>query len=337
MVDEPSPDRILRIGLGYQASQVLMTAVRLGVFEVLAAGPAGVEELIGRIGVHPRAARDFLDALVALRFLQRDAAGRYRNSPDTAEFLDPGRPGYLGAIFCKMQRTEYALWGALPDALRDGKPRSTGGRRGDVYAGVYEDSEQIREFAAMMSALNTRSAPRLAADFPWHNYRTFTDLGCAEGFLPVQLARAHTHLTGVGFDLPVVRGVFEQYVARHGLAHRLTFQAGDFFTEPLPATDVHIYAHILHNWDLEGKRALIANAYRALPPGGALIVQEAFIDEDRRTSVAAFLMSLHMLLETDGGFDCTAADCAGWLTDAGFDRVYTAPLTAPDAIVVGHR
>src|SRR5439155_26343608 len=160
------PNRILRIGLGFQAAQVLLTAVRLGVFETLAAGPAGVEELIGSLGLHPRAAGDFLDSLVALRFLDRDAAGRYANSPDTAEFLVPGRPRYLGELLRMAGRAEYPLWDSLAGALRDGKPRSVGGRLGDVYGTVYEDPEKVREFAAGMSALNVSSAPRLVSQFP---------------------------------------------------------------------------------------------------------------------------------------------------------------------------
>jgi hypothetical protein len=335
--DGPSPNRILRIGLGFQAAQVLLAAVRLGVFDVLAAGPADADSLMQATGLHPRSAADFLDTLVALRFLGRDASGRYSNSPDSAEFLQSGQPRYLGPILHMMHRTEYQLWDSLVDALRDGRPRSAGGSRADVYGEMYREPAQVREFATAMSALTVTSAPQLAAAFPWEKCATFADLGCAEGHLPVQLALAHDHLTGVGFDLPAMRPVFERYVAGNGLAGRLTFQGGDFFADPLPAADVHIFAHVLHNWDLHGKRVLLMKSYDALPRGGAVIVLEAFIDDERRTNVSALLMSLHMLLQTDGGMDSTAGDCAGWLTVAGFRDVRSVPLSPPESILVGRK
>jgi hypothetical protein len=134
----------------------------------------------------------------------------------------------------------------------------------------------------------------------------------------VQVALAHPHLTGGNFDLPVVGPLFEEYVASFGLQERLRFQAGNFFPDELPPADVLVMGHILHDGDLEQKRRLIAKAYAALPPGGALLVYEALIDDERRRNVFGLLMSLNMLIETPGGFDYTGADCSGWMREAGF-------------------
>ena len=151
----------------------------------------------------------------------------------------------------------------------------------------------------------------------------------------MQIALAHPHLAGGGFDLPSVRPVFEQYVARNGLSERLRFHAGDFFTDPLPAADVLVMGHILHDWDLDEKRRLLAKAYEALPAGGALIVYEALIDDERRENAFGLLMSLNMLIETPGGFDYTGADCLGWMREAGFREARVEHLTGPDSMVVG--
>ncbi len=93
--------------------------------------------------------------------------------------------------------------------------------------------------------------------------------------------------------------------------------------------------HILHDWDLDQKRTLIGKAYEALPEGGALIVYEAIIDDDRSQNAFGLLMSLNMLIETDGGFDYTAADCMGWMADAGFTQTRAEHLVGPDSMVVG--
>ena len=127
----------------------------------------------------------------------------------------------------------------------------------------------------------------------------------------------------------------DAFVAERGLADRLTFTGGDFFTDPLPNADVLVMGHILHDWNLDEKQVLLGKAHEALPDGGALIVYEAIIDDDRRENVFGLLMSLNMLIETPGGFDYTGADCQGWMREAGFRESYVEHLVGPDSMVVG--
>ena len=129
--------------------------------------------------------------------------------------------------------------------------------------------------------------------------------------------------------------IFTEYVASLGLAERLTFAKGSFFTDPLPHADVVLMGHILHDWDLSEKKMLIVKAYEALPKGGALVVYESIIDNDRSKNAFGLMMSLNMLIETPGGFDYTGADCEGWMKDAGFTSTRTEPLVGPDSMVVG--
>jgi len=124
-------------------------------------------------------------------------------------------------------------------------------------------------------------------------------------------------------------------VAGLGLSDRLSFAAGSFFTDPLPQADVVLMGHILHDWDLSEKKMLIVKAYEALPTGGALVVYESIIDNDRSKNAFGLMMSLNMLIETPGGFDYTGADCEGWMKDAGFTSTRTEPLIGPDSMVVG--
>jgi O-methyltransferase domain len=124
-------------------------------------------------------------------------------------------------------------------------------------------------------------------------------------------------------------------VKSFGLEKRLKFVAGDFFKEPLPAADVLIMGHILHDWDLRQKRVLLDKAYAALPAGGALIVYDTIIDDARRSNVGGLMMSLNMLIETPGGFDYTGADCRGWMKQAGFRKSALEPLAGAESMVVG--
>src|SRR6185436_6793504 len=159
--------------------------------------------------------------------------------------------------------------------------------------------------------------------------------GTAQGDLAAQIALANKHLRGLGFDLPAVAPVFEEYVAGVGVADRLSFQAGDFFKEELPKADVVLMGHILHDWDLPTKKMLIRKAFDAVPAAGMLVVYEAIIDDDRSKNAFGLLMSLNMLIETPGGFDYTGADCRAWMMEAGFSTTRVEPLVGPDSMVVG--
>jgi hypothetical protein len=331
-----TPDAILQLGFAFWGSKTLLSAVELGVFTALAQGPQDGDALARRLGLHPRSARDFLDALVALRMLERDGSS-YRNTEAGDLFLDRNKPSYVGGMLEMGNQRLYPFWGALTEALRTGEPQNEARRGEDFFATLYADPARLEGFLKAMTGISLGAARAIAEKFPWQKYRSFIDVGAAQGAVPVQVARAHPHLTGGGFDLPQVRPVFEQYVQANGLADRLRFHEGNFFADPLPRADVLVMGHILHDWNLEEKRQLLAKAHAALPEGGALIVYEALIDDDRRENAFGLLMSLNMLIETPGGFDYTGADCIGWMREAGFREAYVEHLVGPDSMVVGIR
>ncbi|HUR34090.1 MAG TPA: methyltransferase [Vicinamibacterales bacterium] len=335
MTDQLSPERILQTGLAFWPSKVLLSAIELGLFTELAGGPQPREALAGRLGLHPRSQRDFLDTLVALGFLTRTGE-TYANTPDTDLFLDRNKPSYIGGILEMANHRLYPFWGHLTEGLRTGSPQNEvkGGGPG-LFETLYADKARLKEFLAAMSGISHGANLTIARAFPWKDYRTFVDVGTAQGDLAAQVALANPHLSGTGFDLPEVAPIFEEYVGGLGLAGRVRFQAGNFFEDDLPAGDVIMMGHILHDWDLPTKMMLIGKAYRALPAGGALIVYESIIDDDRSQNAFGLMMSLNMLIETPGGFDYTGADCQGWMKDAGFATTRVQHLVGPDSMVVG--
>jgi hypothetical protein len=330
-----TPESIMQLGLGFWASKTLLSAIELEVFTELAKAPLDADALTKRLGLHPRSARDFLDTLVALGMLRR-ANGQYSNSPEADLFLDRAKSSYLGGMLEMANERLYPFWGNLTEGLRTGLPQNeirTGGA--GLFDALYSDPQRLRLFLSAMTGLSQGAAMAIAAKFPWANYKTFVDVGGAQGGTPVVVAQAHPHLTGANFDLPQVQPIFEEYAAAHGLTDRLTFLPGSFFTDELPRADVLVMGHILHDWNLEEKRMLLDKAYKALPEGGALIVFEALIDDDRSKNAFGLLMSLNMLIETPGGFDYTGADCCEWMRDAGFRETRVEHLAGPDSMVVG--
>ena len=335
MSQPPTPAAILQTGLAFWPAKTLLSAIELGLFTELAGGPQGYEALRTRLGLHARSARDFFDTLVALGFLTREG-DRYANTRETDLFLDRGKPSYVGGILEMANARLYPFWNHLTDALKTGLPQNevrTGGAA--MFETLYADPARLKQFLEAMTGISRGANMAIARQVPWASYRTYVDVGTAQGDLAAQIALANPHLTGQGFDLPQVGPIFTEYVAGLGLSDRLSFAAGSFFTDPLPKADVVLMGHILHDWDLSEKKMLIVKAYEALPKGGALVVYESIIDNDRSKNAFGLMMSLNMLIETPGGFDYTGADCEGWMKDAGFTSARTEALVGPDSMVVG--
>jgi precorrin-6B methylase 2 len=324
----------MKLGFGFWGAKALLSAVELGVFTELARGPLDASALAGRFSLHQRGVRDFLDALVALGMLEREN-GHYSNTAESDLFLDRAKPTYTGSLFEMAGGRLWAAWGSLTDALRIGSLPKEAAQNGDMFERLYSDPAGLRQFLSAMAGVSLGAARAIAKRFPWSQYRTFADIGCAQGALPVQVALAHPHLTGIGFDLPTVGPIFSDYAAARGVNGRVRFQAGSFFEDPLPRADVLVMGHILHDWDLDTKRMLLKKAHEALPKGGSLIVYEALIDDERRSNAFGLLMSLNMLVETPGGFDYTGADCSRWMREAGFQYTSVEHLVGPDSMAVG--
>jgi hypothetical protein len=230
----------------------------------------------------------------------------------------------------------YPFWSHLTTALRTGLPQNEI-RQGspNPFTAIYAEPARLKQFLKSMSGLSHAANLAIAHQFPWSKYHSAVDVGTAQGDLIAQVALAHPHLEGIGFDLPEVRPTFEEFVEANGLAERVKFVPGSFMDQPIPKADVIMMGHILHDWDLEIKRALVRKAYEALPEGGAYIVYDSIIDDDRSANVFGLLMSLNMLVETPGGFDYTGADCSEWMRQAGFRETRIEHLAGPDSMVIG--
>src|SRR5262249_41627411 len=328
---EPQLDHILQVGLGFWASKTLLSAVEMEVFTELAKHPEDHETLQGRLGLHQRSARDFLDALVALKFLER-REGKYYNTPSTDFFLDKRKPSYIGGILEMANHRLYPFWNHLTTALRTGLPQNeTKDGASNPFDAPYAEPARLKEFLRAMTGVSHSANLAIAQKFPWSKYRTAVDVGTAQGDLIAQVALANPHLEGIGFDLPEVGPIFEEFIEMNGLSGRVKFLPGSFMQQPLPRGDVIMMGHILHDWNLEMKQMLVRKAYEALPEEGAYIVYESIIDDDRSANAFGLLMSLNMLVETSDGFDYTGADCTGWMKQAGFRETRVEGLVGPDS------
>jgi hypothetical protein len=332
------PSHIMQVGMGFWPSKTLLSAVELELFTRLGTESLTGQEIGEQLGLHARGIYDFLDALVALRLLERDGdgpAGRYRNTAHAAAFLDKGSPAYLGGILEMANARLYRFWGDLTEALRTGQPQNEIKHTGKaMFEQLYSDPARLEQFMEAMQGISLGNFHALAEKFGFYRYETVCDVGGATGQLCTILAERHTHLRCTSYDLPVVAPIAEKAIAAAGLSDRVAVASGDFFEDRLPQADVITMSLILHDWNLDKKKQLISAAYEALPAGGAFIVIENLIDDARRENAFGLLMSLNMLIEFGDAFDYTGADFARWCREAGFGDVEILPLAGPASAAI---
>ncbi len=337
----PDLSLIMQVSTGFWSAKILLSAVELDLFTTLGSGELTGSMIAERLELRSRAVYDFLDGLVALHLLEREGLGeaaRYRNTTETAWFLDRNSPAYIGSILEMANARLYGLWGRLTEALRTGSPQNETKDTGrSVFEELYRDPARLEQFMQAMTGASMDNSHALAGRFDFSHYQTVCDVGGGTGQLSIILAQRHPHLRCTTFDLPAVEPIATRTIEQANLSDRVRAVSGDFFTDPLPAADVITMGTILHSWNLERKLQLITSAFEALPSGGAFIVVENLIDDDRRESVYGLMLSLNMLIETGDGFEYTGADFRGWCTDVGFHSVEVLPLSGPVSAGVAYK
>lgn len=341
MSNQLDPSHIMQTATAFWASKVLLTAVEFDLFSALGDGSMTASELGETLELHPRGTFDFFDALVALKFLEREGdgpEGRYRSTPETAAFLDRKSPAYMGGMPQILNSRLFGFWNDLGTALKTGEPQNETKIHGKpIFEELYASEAKLGEFLDAMSGLQAGNFHELAEKFDFSSYRTVSDIGGALALLSRIVGARHGHLTFTSFDLPPVAPHAQKQIDAAGMAGRITVVAGDFFADDLPQADVVTMGNILHDWNLEKKKILIKNAYDALPEGGAFIVIENLIDDARRKNAFGLLMSLNMLIELGDGFDYTGADFRAWCSEVGFKRFEIIALAGPASAAIAYK
>ena len=335
------PGYIMQTATGFWASKVLLTAVELGVFTTLGEKSLTAKELGEALELHPRGIYDFFDALVALKFLDRDGDGpdgRYRNTQETDAFLNKSSTTYIGGMVEMMNSRLFGFWNHLGTALRTGQPQNEMKTHGkQIFEELYAHESKLYEFLSAMTGFQAGNFTALAESFDFGRYQVVSDIGGALALLSCIVGKHHSHLRFNSFDLPPVAAHAQEHVDAAGLADRITISSGDFFVDDLPPADVITMGNILHDWNLEKKKILIRKTYEALPEGGAFIALENLIDDARRENAFGLLMSLNMLIEFGDAFDYTGADFREWCSEAGFRRFEFIPLAGPTTAAVAYK
>jgi hypothetical protein len=335
------PSAILQTAFAFWNAKVLLSGVELGLFTTLDGKPLTGKEIESKLGLHSRATYDFLDALVAMRHLQREGSGPealYSNTPESAQYLVRSSPRYIGGILEMLNARLFRFWHDLPTALRTGEPQNEIKHTGKaMFEELYSDEQRLEQFMRAMTGLSRLNFEAFSEKFDFKPYKTLCDVGGATGLLSIDVAQKHPHMRCISFDLPVVEPIAKRCIAEAGVSERVKTASGDFFADKLPRADIITMGMILHDWNLERKMKLIRAAYDALPSGGAFVVIEALIDDARRQNVFGLLMSLNMLIEFGDAFDYSAADFRRWCAEVGFKRFEEKHLAGPSCAAIAYK
>jgi len=341
--NQPSPATIMQIGTGFWASKILLSAIKFQLFTQLAIRNkmSGLDiKSTLNLKCTDRHLYDFLDALTAFGFLQREGlleTASYSNTPDTDTFLDKNKPSYIGGILEMMNNRLYSFWGNLEEGLLTGLPQNETKRSEDFFGLIYQDPEKLKSFIDAMSGIQMGNFMTFAQKFDFSKYKTLTDVGGSAGLLSLTVARHQPHMACTTFDLPPVAPIAKETIQRFQLSERVKVQSGDFFADAFPKSDIVTMGNILHDWDEEKKLLLMRKAYEALPEGGAFIAIESVIDDERKHNAFGMMMSLNMLIETGTGFDYTFADFNKWAEAAGFKSTSLLPLAGPSSAAIAYK
>jgi acetylserotonin N-methyltransferase len=330
----PDPAPVLDLIEAFRRSKTMFAAVALGVFDRLGEAPADAATLARAIGANLDALERLLDASVGLGLLEKSGAV-YSNRPVAVSYLLRSSPQNLTGYILYSNRALYPLWEHLEDAVREGTHRwkQTFGLQGSIFDGFFKTEEDKRDFLAAMHGFGLLSSPLVVRAFDLSGFRRLVDLGGGTGHLAIAACERYAQLRAAIFDLPPVVEIARENVKLSQVRDRVELIAGDFFADPLPEADLYSLGRIVHDWSEKKIRALLVKIYQRLPRGGALLIAEKLLREDKSGPVSAQMQSLSMLVCTEGK-ERAPSEYAALLGQVGFAEVQSRVTEAPvDAVL----
>jgi len=317
----PDPTPVLDLIEAFRHSKTMFTAAALGVFDRLHDGPASAADLAVQLGLHAGALTRLLDGCAALGLLRKEG-GQFANQPVAEHYLYSGSPHTLSGYVRYSDDALFRMWSNLGDAVREGTPRwrQTFGVEGANFGGFYRTEEAMREFLRGMHGFGMLTSPRVVEAFDLSRFRRMVDLGGGTGHLAIAACRRYPELRAVVFDLPRVTALARDTIAAEGMGGRVETCDGDFFSGEFPPADLYSLGRILHDWDDEKGAALLRAVIQKLPSGGAVLVAEKLLNEDRVGPLAANMQSLNMLVVAEGR-ERSLGEYTELLRGAGFASV----------------
>lgn len=250
-----------------------------------------------------------------------------------------GKPYYFGGIVTLLDWRLYLPWNRLLEALRTNRAQTWEDHSG-IFEQISSNPDKQRLFTEGMHSFSVQSGKALAAAFDFSQYTQLLDVGGASAAYCIEAARRYPNLRAVVFDLPPALEVAREKITESGFSDRIKMHPGDFFKDELPkGSEVILLSMILHDWSPEKNLIILRKCFKTLPSCGTVIISELMMDDNKTGPVSAALMSLNMLIETEGGRNYAWSEYTEWLEETGFKNIKRVNIESPGAngILVGRK
>ena len=333
-ITTPDPTPVLDLLEAFRRSKTMFAAVSLGVFDALTSGAKSLGTLADELGADADALERLLDACVGLHLLGRQG-NSYQNMPVATAYLSSASPQQLTGYICYSNTVMWKLWSHLEDAVREGTHRWKQGYgwEGPIFSHFFKTDDAKREFLMGMHGFGLISSPHVVGAFDLSRFNQFIDLGGATGHLAIAACQRYPKLRAVVFDLPDAMPLAREMVAASPVADRLELAAGDFFQDPLPQGDLYGLGRILHDWTEQKLIKLLRRIYDALPTGGAVLIAEKLLLDDKTGPRWAQMQNLNMLTCTEGK-ERTLREYETLMMQVGFRNVTGCRTNSPLDVVL---
>jgi hypothetical protein len=316
---------MFRMISGYWVTQIVATAAQIRLADILVSGPKTAEHIADKAGLEEDSTRRLLRACVELGLVECRHENAFGGSDLLATLRDV--PGSLRAVaIANAGPSHWLPWARLSEAVRTGQSQVVQALGGTLWDHFNRHSDEAIVFSQAMSGLTTLAAEEIVRLVDVAGVSVVADIGCANGALVFPLLRAHPGLHGVFFDRPGVAAACAVTAAEMGLADRVTTVDGDFL-EAVPAANLYLLKHILHNWNDRDCERILSNIARAMQPNGRLVIVEQLLGEDSSPGDAVF-MDLNMLVLV-AGRERSEADYRRLLVAAGLQLTEIIPTRSP--------
>lgn len=319
-MNPPDPTPIVDIMDGFRRSKAMFAAVEMGIFDILTESPLTAPEIAARLKASLTGTERLLEACVSLQLLEVHD-GKFSSTEVADVYLRRSSDRALTGYILYSNLVLYQCWAHLEDSVREGTPRwaQTFGTDKPIFEHFFSTPEKMRTFTTGMHGLGLTTSPAVVSAFDLSGFHTLADLGAATGHLVIAACETWTNLRGIAFDLARVLPLAEEHIAALTARNRIATCPGDFFSGELPPADLYALGRILHDWGEDKIRLLLGRIFEALPPGGALLIAEKLLCEDRSGPLSAHLQSLNMLVVTEGK-ERSLSEYTALLREAGFAK-----------------
>ncbi|MCE5264320.1 MAG: methyltransferase domain-containing protein [Deltaproteobacteria bacterium] len=313
MEPDHRPEAFLKLARQFMESRIILSAAELDLFTRLDGTTSTAREISAGLNADPRRLAILLDALAAMGLLSKKG-DRYVTPPDAAPFLTDKDPHSVLPMVLHAAHL-WERWSHLTTIVQGEAPA-------EAPASAAHDAEELNAFIGAMHAVGMPLARKIVTAVRPGAARNLLDVGGASGTYTIAFLESAPEMRATLFDRPAVIPIARRRLAAAGMADRVTLAAGDFYADELPGGhDLALLSAIIHQNSPAENVALFRKVWRALVPGGRIVIRDHVMGPDRTEPVAGAIFAVNMLVNTDGGSTYTFGEIKAGLEEAGFVRV----------------